>query len=264
MEKKMLPLAIFVVANLCVSMAFAIAPVGPPTAGLETGQWSVGFDYAHSEIDFDIDMKSDIVAGLPKSKAKGMKSDAYLVKFNYGISDNWEFYGFLGAADSRGKIEDEGGIVDGSLDFDGGSNFSGGFGTKWTFLKEEQLSWGVVYQMSWSQGNDSFIDDLTAFGGGAAEKVDADIDSYDIFLALGPTYEMGNWRVYGGAVLYYYNADVDVKAMNTTIATGDVGETMFGGYVGTVVDLDDSTSLYFDYILANDVWAIGTGVTWKF
>ncbi|KKN06345.1 hypothetical protein LCGC14_1078150, partial [marine sediment metagenome] len=155
-------------------------------------------------------------------------------------------------------------IVDGSLDFDGGSNFSGGFGTKWTFLKEEQLSWGVVYQMSWSQGNDSFIDDLTAFGGGAAEKVDADIDSYDIFLALGPTYEMGNWRVYGGAVLYYYNADVDVKAMNTTIATGDVGETMFGGYVGTVVDLDDSTSLYFDYILANDVWAIGTGVTWKF
>lgn len=255
MKTKMLPLAIFVVANLCVSMAFAIAPVGPPTAGLETGQWSVGFDYGHSEIDFDIDWKSDFASGIPKSKAKGMESDAYLVKFNYGISDDWELYGFLGAADFGGKIDED--------SFDGGSNFSGGFGTKWTFAKDEQLSWGVVYQMSWSSGDDSYDLDLSAYGYGI-ETIDAEVDSYDIFLALGPTYEMGNWRVYGGAGLYYFSADIDIEFADVTVLEGDVDETMFVGYVGAEVDLDDSTSLYFDYMLADDAWAIGTGVTWKF
>ncbi len=254
MEKKMLPLAIFVVANLCVSMAFAIAPVGPPTAGLETGQWSVGFDYAHGEIDYDIDWN---VAGLPKSKAKDMESDAYLVKFNYGISDDWEFYGFLGATDGSGKIDD--------ISFGGGSNFSGGFGTKWTFAKDEQLSWGLVYQMGWQSGDDSDDIDTGAYGlGFGILPIDAEIDSFDIFLALGPTYEMGNWRVYGGAGLYYFDADIDLEYQNTTILKGDVDETMFVGYVGAEVDLDDSTSLYFDYMLADDAWAIGTGVTWKF
>lgn len=262
MKTKMLPLAIvFVVANLCVSMAFAIAPVGPPTAGLETGQWSVGFDYGHSEIDFDIDMSTDFAVdlaalGLNKLKGKDFKSDAYLVKFNYGISDDWELYGFLGAADGSGKVEE--------YSADGGSNFSGGFGTKWTFLKEEQVSWGVVYQMSWSSVDASDSFDLTGIDGFGVETVDAEIDSYDIFLALGPTYEMGNWRVYGGAGLYYFSADIDIEFADVTVLEGDVDETMFVGYVGAEVDLDDSTSLYFDYMLADDAWAIGTGVTWKF
>lgn len=235
--------------------AFAIAPVGTPTAGLKTGQWSVGFDYAHGEIDFDIDWKSDFVSGIPKSKAKDMKSDAYLTKFGYGISDDWEFYGFLGAADNRGKIDTD--------SFDGGHGFSGGFGTKWTFLKDEKLSWGLVYQMGWSQGDDSYDLDLSAYGYGT-EKIDVGFKSFDISLMAGPTYEMGNWRVYGGAGLYYFDADIDIDYMDITIVEGDVSEAMFGGYVGAAFDLNESTSLYAEYMLAGDGWMLGTGIVWKF
>jgi len=259
----LLLIVVFVAASLSGSTAFAVAPVGPPTAGLKTGQFSVGFDYAHSEIDFDIDWKSDFVSGIPKSKAEGMKSDAYLAKFGYGIGDNWEFYGFLGAANSRGKIKDEGGLIDGSIDFDGGHNFSGGFGAKWTFLKEEKLSWGTVYQMSWSQGNDSYLFDLSDYGFGTAE-VDSDFKSFDIFLAIGPTYEMGNWRIYGGPALYYYNSDIDIEYLDTTIVKGEVDEAMFGGYAGTEIDLDASSSIYGEYMLTGDAWAFGTGIKWKF
>jgi len=271
MRKKMLLIAVvLVVVSLCGSSAFGIAPVGPPTASLKTGQWSTGFDYAHGEIDFEIDWSSDTAGVIPtylskESSAKDMESDAYLAKFGYGISDDWELYGFLGAANNKGDIEDEGSIANGSVNFDGGHNFSGGFGTKWTFLKDEQASWGIVYQMSWSSGDDSYDDvDLTGLGGSSAETVDVDIDSFDITLMVGPTYEMGNWRIYGGAGLYYYDADIDVEAMNTTAVEGDVDEAMFGGYVGTEVDIDESCSFYGEYMLANDAWAIGTGIVWRF
>jgi hypothetical protein len=267
MNKRIVILGLLVA--IMSASAFAIAPVGPPTAGLKTGQWSVGFDYAHGEIDvFDIDWSTglgiDLAAlGLKKAKGKDVKSDAYLAKFGYGISDDWEFYGFLGGADSRGKIE----WSDGSSDnFDGGYDFSGGFGTKWTFLKEENLSWGLVYQMSWTQGDDSWTFDTSGFGAPypASVTIDADTESFDIFLALGPTYEMGNWRVYGGAALYYYDADIEVSYLDTTILEGDVDEAMFGGYVGAAFDLNESTSLYAEYMLAGDAWMLGTGIVWKF
>jgi hypothetical protein len=258
MKKKILLLA-SVILLMCTA-AFGVAPVGPPTAGLKSMQWSVGFDYAHSEIDFDIDWSSDFVSGIEKTKAKDMKSDAYLAKFGYGVTDDWEFYGFLGAADSRGKIEWYGETVN----FDGGHDFSGGFGTKYTFLNGEKLSWGIVYQMGWIQGDDSYELDLTGYDELGIETIDADFESFDIFLMAGPTYEMGNWRIYGGAGLYYYDADIDIDYMDITMIEGDADETMFGGYVGTEIDLDASNSLYVEYMLADDAWGVGGGITWKF
>lgn len=255
----MLVAVTFLVANLCGSMALAFAPVGPPTAGLKTEQWSLGFDYAHGEIDFDIEWSSDFASGIADAKAKDMKSDSYLAKFGYGVTDEWEFYSFLGAADSRGKIEWYGETDD----FDGGYDVSGGFGTKWTFLKDENLSWGLVYQMSWIQGDDSYSVDLSSLGLGTQE-IDAALDSFDIFLALGPTYKMENWSIYGGLGLYYFDADIDIDLMDTTILEGDADETSFGGYVGTAIDLDANASLYAEYMLTNDAWAIGTGFVWRF
>jgi opacity protein-like surface antigen len=259
MGKKLLLLSVvFVVAILCGSTALAVAPVGPPTAGLKTGQFSAGFGYAHGEIDSaDVDWKSDFASGLPKLKAKDVKSDAYLAKFGYGISDDWEFYGFLGVADMRGKIDDDG--------FDGDQDFSGGFGTKYTFLRDGQLSWGGVYQMSWSRGDDSYSVDSSDYGlDYGTVKIDSDFKMYDIFLAVGPTYEMKNWRIYGGAGLHYFNADVDVKYTDITILEGDADKASFGGYAGTEIDLDARTSIYGEYMLAGDAWALGTGIVWKF
>jgi hypothetical protein len=256
MGKKMLLLGVvLVIAGLCGSTVLAVAPAGPPTAGLKAGQFSAGFGYAHGEADFEIDWKSDFVSGIPKSKVKNMKSDAYLAKFGYGISDDWEIYALLGAANSRGKID--------TADFDGGHDFSGGFGTKYTFLKEKELSWGVVYQMVWGQGDDSYNLDLSDYGYGTA-KIDTDFKSYDVFLAAGPTYEMGNWRIYGGPALYYLNANLDIKYRNITLVKGDVDETLFGGYIGSEIDLDKNCSLYGEYMLTGDAWALGTGIAWKF
>jgi hypothetical protein len=267
MEKKLLLLGVVVVVCLCGATAMALAPVGPPTAGLKSQEFSAGFDYAHSEIDFDIEWSSDFASGIEDAKAKNMKSDAYLAKFGYGISDDWEFYCFLGAADMRGKIEWYGETDS----FDGGQNFSGGFGTKYTFLKDEQLSWGIVCQMGWSQGDDSYDLDLTGYDTLGIETIDADFKAYDIFLAAGPTYKMGNWRIYGGAGLYYFNAGIDIKYMDTTILEGDADEASFGGYVGAQLDIKPNPSevskgcyLFGEFQFTGDAWALGTGIGWKF
>ena len=50
MEKRMLWLGlILMVFGLCSSGAFA-ASMGPPVAGLEGGKWSIGIDYANTDM----------------------------------------------------------------------------------------------------------------------------------------------------------------------------------------------------------------------
>lgn len=254
--------SVAVIGLLCFlcSTSLAMAPVGPPTAGLKAEQWSVGFDYAYTEIDFDVDWSSSHASGIADSEGKDVKSDAYLARFGYGISDDWEFYGFLGIADARGEVEGS----DISGDFDSGHDFSGGFGTKWTFLKDEGLSWGLVYQMLWGQGDDSGYADLTPLGFGSAEKVDLNLESFDIVLAVGPTYEMGDWRIYGGAGLYYFDTDIEIRRLDTTVVDGEADEAYFGGYIGAQFDLAENTFLSVEYFNAGDASGIGANIGWKF
>jgi len=71
-------------------------------------------------------------------------------------------------------------------------------------------------------------------------------------------------RSYGGAGLHYFNADVDIKYSDITLVSGDADKASFGGYVGTEVDLDASSSVYAEYMLADNAWTFGTGIAWKF
>jgi opacity protein-like surface antigen len=217
-----------VVLLVFCSSAFAISPVGPPKAGLETGQWSAGANYSYSEIDFDTDW----------GKAKNIKSNTYLAKFGYGINNNFELYGLLGMTDAKGEI--------GGLSLDGDYELLGGFGTKLT-LSEGQPSWGLVYQMTFLEIEDKILGD----------KIDADV--FDIFLAFGPTFEMGDWRIYGAPVLYYFDGDFDYLG-----ASDNVSETLFGGYIGAEIDLTANSSVYAEYMLTEDSWLFGTGINWKF
>jgi len=254
-RKFLLAAVAFVTANLCSSTVLAFAPVGPPTGSLKTEQWSLGTDYSRSEIDFEIDWSSSYASGVPKSFATDMKTDTYLVKYRYGFNEDWEICLFLGASEIKGKIDTD--------DFDGDHDFNGGFGFKWTFLKEEDLSWGLVYQMDWMMGDDSYITDMSVYGFGT-NKADVELDSFDIFLALGPTLKMENLSMYAGAALYYYDADIRIKYLNTTVTKGNVDEVLLAGYGGATVDLDDNISLYAEYMYSEDAWAMGGGFAWRF
>ena len=69
MEKKLLVLVgVLILVGLYCSPAFAGDAMGPPTAGLKTGQYRVGFDYAWAESDVDISIV--IGADFPADKVR--------------------------------------------------------------------------------------------------------------------------------------------------------------------------------------------------
>jgi hypothetical protein len=224
MNKKLLLVVVILTALALTSSALALAPMGPPTAGLKTGQFRIGAEYSYS----DVDMK------LEGEKIDNVTSNMIFGNLGYGIMDEWEGFARLGVA----NIEVE--------DFSGDYGFAWGLGTKVTFLKQENLNWGALFQMTWTNSEDEGVE----------------FDFYDMQIAVGPTWKCSDTlSIYGGPFVYLADGDVDVGGLGT----GDLEEdSAFGGYVGAEAALADNTSLFGEVQFTGAGWAIGTGINWKF
>jgi hypothetical protein len=230
-----------VMVGMLCSAAFAAAPIGKPTAGLKTGQFRAGFDYAWGEANLELSYGGSSIT------LKDVETNSYLANLGYGISDDWEVYIRLGVANADFE------------DFDGDYGFAYGFGTKVTFAKDDKLSWGALFQMGWTKSEDTYTD--TDFGLG---MFDMEADFYEMQIAVGPTYEMEGWRIYGGALLYFLDGDLDVKGAGVSGSIDIEEESQFGGYVGAEFDLAENCLLYVEGQFTGDAEAIGAGVAWKF
>jgi len=228
-RKRMLLLVVaLMVAGLWSSAAWALRPMGPPMAGLEQGQYSVGFDFSYSKMDLDID----------GGTVGDIESSAYLANLGYGIADNWDAFIRLGLA----GITD---IGESGVDFEGDNQFAYGFGIKGTFAENDALTWGGLFQMDWTKSEDGIVE----------------IDSYEIQIAAGPTYQMEGMSLFCGPFLHFVGGDVS----NTPDGTLDIEqESIFGGYVGAQFDIAENASWNIEYQLTGDAYAICTGIEWRF
>ncbi|MBA7479047.1 hypothetical protein ES707_14478 [subsurface metagenome] len=233
----------FMTISLFSSSALGLDPMGPPTAGLKTGQARIGFEYVYAEADIE-----GTYAGISDT-FDDVESNRLMSNLGYGLTDDWEVFLRLGVTD----VEQDG--------FESDYEFAYGFGTKVTFAKDDNLSWGALFQMGWSEVEDSVTYNLTDFGLGIV-TVDEEVDWYEIQIAVGPTYELREgWLIYGGALVYFLEGEVDFAG----VATIDLEEeSQFGGYIGTQVDLDENASWFVEYQLTGDAYAVGTGISWKF
>jgi hypothetical protein len=233
MNKKVLVFALLVFG--LTGSALALAPMGPPTAGLKTGQFRVGIDYSYSEEDMDVEDET-----LDK-----VTSNMVFANLGYGIMDEWEIFGRLGMADIQADD-----ILDSGVDFSGDFKFAWGVGTKYTFLKQESLDWGFLFQVT-------SVDSDDTVGG-----TDIDIDYYDWEFAVGPTWKLNDtWSIYGGPFVHFIDGDVDIEGYDS----GDLEEdSMWGGYVGAEAELCQNTSLFGEFQFTGGGWAFGTGIGWKF
>ncbi len=234
---------VIVVVGLFSSGALA-ASMGPPVAGLDAGQFSVGFDYSMSDIGIEgsskeegkwtyewsrvDDATGDVIDSgeevedewSDKDKFKeDVEIDMYLANLSYGVSDNLEVALLLGMADF--EIGDDGG-------FDGSSEFAYGFGVKATFYEEANLKLGALLQMTFSSADDS-ADDEEVFVPDdegpivVPTKETFDIDYYQLKIAVGPSYELSEGiSVYGGPFYHMVSGDYDLKE------TGDVSRDIEG------------------------------------
>ncbi|MGA2323716.1 MAG: outer membrane beta-barrel protein [Sedimentisphaerales bacterium] len=227
MNKKLSLVVVILTALALTGSALALAPMGPPTAGLKTGQFRAGVEYSYS----DVDVK------LEGEKLNNVTSNMIFGNLGYGIMDEWEAFVRLGVANADYKDED----------ISGNYGFAWGFGTKVTFLKQENLNWGALFQMNWTDSKD--------------KSEDVKFDFYDMQIAVGPTWKLNDTlSIYGGPFAHVISGKVD-----TSDGNGDLKEySAFGGYIGAEAALAANTSLFGEVQFTGAGWAIGTGINWKF
>ena len=227
MSKKLSLVVVILTALVLTGSALALAPMGPPTAGLKTGQFRAGVEYSYSNVD----MK------LEGDKVNNVTSNMIFGNLGYGIMDEWEAFVRLGVANA--DYDDE--------SISGNYGFAWGFGTKATFLKQENLNWGALFQMTWTDSKD--------------KSQDVKFDFYDMQIAVGPTWKLDNtFSIYGGPFVHLIDGKVEF-----TDGHGDLKQdSEFGGYVGAEAALAANTSLFGEFQFTGAGWAIGTGINWKF
>ena len=226
------------VAIMSVS-ASGVGFIGAPTAGLEKGQWNVGFNYMYSNMGLerttvtdawaeyeDGDLVDRDVYNLDKINIDDVKTQRYYGTIGYGLSNSWEAYVQLGIADVKAKSRDS--VYDPLDEPDApwerpdwqwaGHNFDNdlawGLGTKITFLEQGNWRWGASVQMNWVDTSH----DVTKAGETDSEidwiaKEEFDYSTYDLIIAVGPTVDMGGWSLYGGPFYYMLEGDLDIDAM---------------------------------------------------
>jgi len=223
-------IAITILVLMC-NQAFGLTLMGPPMAELEQGQHSAGIDFSYG----DMDIKESALGG---SWTFGVESYTYLINLGYGISDNWEAFVLLGLTD----VEHE--------DLDRCSEFAYGFGTKFTISQQDSLSLGGLFQITWSEADDTVL------------GVKTEIDYYEVQIAVGPTYTNDTVSIYGGPFLHFIDGEVDYKTLGVT---SDIEqESEFGGYVGLNAELTENTNWQLELQFTGDAYAFCTGIGWKF
>jgi hypothetical protein len=220
--------------------------MGAPTAELKKGQWNVGLIYSFSETDIEL-------SGYGVSETiEEVKTNRYWANMGYGIEDWWEVNLRLGAADAEAS----------DIDFDGSTDFTLGFNTKFTFYSNEELDWGLLFQFVTLESDDDYNYDLSAWGLGTSQSVE--IDAYEIQIAFGPTWKRECWKLYGGPFFHLVNGDLDFRAGGTTLGFDIEEDSVFGGYIGSQIDLTENAELLLEVQLSGGGYGIGTGVIWKF
>jgi hypothetical protein len=260
MNKKLLLVVVILTALALTGSALALAPMGPPTAGLKTGQFRAGAEYSYTNSDFKIDW------GSGEYTAKNVKVNVWTANLGYGIMDDWEAFVRLGAGNAAGDSEDFGSAT-------GDYKFAWGLGTKYTFLKQDNLDWGVLFQIGWLSSE--FKDSGTFVDESDATQTFHDtykLDAYDIEIALGPTWKAAEGlSVYGGPFFNIIRGDIDFHESVTPDTTQSYSESadikeksVFGGYVGAQWDFMQNASLFGEFQFTGAGCTFATGVGWKF
>jgi len=255
MKKRMLLFVVLIVAAVG-SPAFALVYMGAPTAGLLKGQNSIGLDYTYSESSLKFNHGRS-PGGGPSFTMNRLKTNIITAKFSRGLTDNWEIFGRIGGGSARGDDN-----VMGSVTFNNNHGYGLGLGTKATFLDQGALKWGALFQILWGK-----TDGEARLASGAGQW-NTDIEFTEIQIATGPNYRVNEKvSVYGGPFFHIFDGRLSAK--RKTAGTGkisyDIDEgSVFGGYIGTAIDVAKNIVFNVEYMHTAAADAIGIGLIGKF
>ncbi len=261
---------------------FGLSVMGPPRSLLKQGQSSAGFEAGYSEMNLQSfgertethlsPYSSD--TSYRKYKLENLKSAMLSARFDTNIFENWDMFVRVGTTYGKGEINEiqAGGASGSQFDCnDGNFGFSWGAGTRTTFYKKDNITWGGIFQINWVYpGKSDITDDSdTNFSG------EAEIKYWEAQLAIGPTIEIDFVRIYGGPFLHFVKGDLDISGntldtsppyLSMTIdSTHQIREeSQLGGFLGAQWRIGNINTIVTEVQLTKDAWGIGVGTAWKF
>lgn len=265
MAGKRMLLGIVVVGVFC-SAAFALAPMGPPMAGLPQGQYSYGLGYGYS--DMDLEVSGPVSTSGGSSVLDNVQSNIFYLCLGYGITDDTNIRGALATVDAAFDADRSG------RDFDGDTTFGYGLGVTKTLAKNGNTTWGALAQFTSALKSE---DELNVAAGGqtlgngairmSPGRNELRLEWYEFQLAFGPTFPVCEHAcLYGGPFLHFVEGDLQIKGGGDRDEYELEQQTQLGVYVGTLVDLSDlvdNASLSAELQYTDDAWALGIGAMFK-
>ncbi|UCE47427.1 MAG: outer membrane beta-barrel protein [Phycisphaerales bacterium] len=269
-------LAVLACAVVCSSAptALALDPMGPPVAGLEQGQFKTGLEFSFSEMDLEttngtfLELLDGVFFDAGEATSFTIKdfeiAKTYL-NLGYGFADIFE--GFLRVGGTKGEFGDS--IWEDAEEFDSGNGLAVGGGLKVTFLEQDGLKLGGLFQGSYS-GYHGKMESPNWTGPDFVE-----IDLTEIQIAVGASYTWAErFSIYGGPFLHFVGGELD-NAVGASITGGgellnsqylwDLDEdSVFGGYIGAQLEIAEGCSVNIEYQKTAAADAFGASILWRF
>lgn len=256
-------MAALVMVVLGAANALAVGFLGSPNAEIGAGRWSFDYSYSYSSQDTDKQTANyDMVgigSGTFKMKLKDFNLQRHYATIGYGLDENWDIYVSLGVADlkTQGKDYGDPNGFEWGMNYD--NTFAWGWGTRYTFARQDNIAWGAAFQMNWLD-----TDLKKNYAGGDSNKYS--IETYDILVSAGPTVDFGGWKVYGGPFYYYLNGDYENKYTNTSgalayIEKSDIrADQNWGAFIGSIFDLGQNCKWTVEYSTTGKAWGVASGI----
>ncbi|MFA5422241.1 MAG: hypothetical protein WC374_00080 [Phycisphaerae bacterium] len=251
MDGKMLRLVMVLVFALLGSTVLGLTPMGSPVPDLHKGQFDAGVDYSYGKMDVKLNHGFS-PGGGPSFTMDNLKFHYVASNIGYGLTDNWELYFRLGGGSVYGS---EGG----GISFNSSDGYAVGFGTKAKLFQWDTMKWGGLFQILWAQANGK-----TKAGGASW---DAEENLTEIQIALGPEYRMNEKAVlYGGPFFHILDGDFVAKRRTAPARINyDLDQSsLFGGYIGTAIDITTNVLFNIEYQHTGAADAIGLKLAYKF
>lgn len=252
--------------------------MGPPTAILEEGQWSVGLEGGYAETGLKAD---GIRLNRPEGEQatysgqfidlKGLTSRMVFANLAYGVCDNWDLFVRIGTADARDHAVARTAPFSaspGRFRHDGDYGLACGFGTRATFCYWGPWQFGGTTQITWlDPGKDRFAwSDPEVPGSTVSGSADADLWHAQAGLAV--TYQIDAFRFWAGPFVQFVRGHFDHSgetftdglATGSFTSSGDIEETSQAGvHFGALWQVSRKANCWIEGQYTSDSWVFGFG-----
>jgi hypothetical protein len=270
--------AVLIVVGVLVSVAPAGAPMGPATAFLGEGRWSIGAEYGYEEMDLDAFgmvterfLNDTTFSWTQPFRIDDFRSQMFFGTLAFGICDNWDIFARIGAADAKDTIvavPADTDAVERQNEFDGSFGLAWGAGTRATFCRSGPWSFGGLMQVTWFRPGSSDFSVADPLIPDESWVGDVKLNYWQAQAALAATYQADKWRFWAGPFLQFIQGDMNFRGaavldgagVSTIRWTSDIHESaQVGGHFGTNWEVSDTFDVWVEGQITGDSWLVGVG-----